>query len=1133
MAGPYLATSLRKQLAKTIWQARTIAEAGAAEAIRRLAVGEARAPEHLRDEADRKLRTALRAHGRALGDQREASGAQATAKLCEAVAYEHWHRMLFARFLAERKLLIHPEHKVHVTLVDCKELAAEEGLPDAWALAERYATRMLPGIFRPNDPALALALAPERHQALQTLVVGLDPAVFAAADSLGWTYQFWRAAEKKAVNDSGVKIGADELPAVTQVFTEPYMVQFLLHNTLGAWWAGKRLGAEPQLARDATDEAALRAAVGLPSIDWAYLRFVREDGVWRPAAGDFPGWPQRAAEVTVMDPCCGSGHFLVEALGILAALRTAEEGLSAVAAVRAVLRDNLFGLEIDGRCVQIAAFAVALAAWSIVGEAVGLPRPHIAWVGRAPAVSKSEWLRLAEAIAATSPVPPKRDLLGTEDNLFSSPDRWALELLWDLFAQAPILGSLLDLGAVPPLFAERLAGFEGALARAAFGESEADELALAARGMADAAALLARRYVILATNVPFLAAGKMAPNLRQHVDVQWSAGKADLATVMLMRMLRLTQLGGTVAVVTPQNWYFLASYRKLRESLLSNDTLNAICDLGPAAFHDMNWWAARTAVTIVSNERPHEASKLLAIDAELGRTPEVKDDSVREAEPRLIQQNEQRRNPDHRITLKSLKQGVLLSELADYGKGSTTGDRPRFLLCFWELRQLSEQQSRWLDSPKPDQLWSGRELVLTHPLDSCDLAEQLGCWLRGQDIWGRRGVALTKMRQLDAFLYDGELFDDNVGIISPKDPAHLRAIAAFVFSPEYVQEIRNVDKVLKVTAATLVKVPFDHAHWQQVASERCPDGLPDPYSDDPTQWLFHGHPAKAETGTALHVAVARLAGYRWPAEIDNEMRLSAEAREWIGRVSTLPTADADGILCLPPVGGEASLAERLRAVLISTFGSAWSADFERRLLAEVAERFKERPSIDLEDWLRHHFFRQHCVLFHHRPFLWHVWDGQKDGFAAVLHYHRLAKATLQKLTYTVLGDWLTRMKDLGDARRVEAARILQQKLELILTGEAPYDIFVRWKPLARQPLGWDPDLDDGVRLNIRPFVTAGILREKPNIHWRKDRGTDVVTAPWYHLGPDYGGKPGDRLNDHHTTLADKQAAWAEAARKAS
>jgi type I restriction-modification system DNA methylase subunit len=82
-----------------------------------------------------------------------------------------------------------------------------------------------------------------------------------------------------------------------------------------------------------------------------------------PAAGTFPGWLERARDVTVMDPCCGSGHFLVAAAGMLRAMRMEEEGLSAAEAAEAVLRDNIFGLEIDPRCTQIAAFALAFDAW--------------------------------------------------------------------------------------------------------------------------------------------------------------------------------------------------------------------------------------------------------------------------------------------------------------------------------------------------------------------------------------------------------------------------------------------------------------------------------------------------------------------------------------------------------------------------------------------------------------------------------------------------------------------------------------------------------------------------------------------------------------------------------------------------
>jgi hypothetical protein len=171
-------------------------------------------------------------------------------------------------------------------------------------------------------------------------------------------------------------------------------------------------------------------------------------------------------------------------------------------------------------------------------------------------------------------------------------------------------------------------------------------------------------------------------------------------------------------------------------------------------------------------------------------------------------------------------------------------------------------------------------------------------------------------------------------------------------------------------------------------------------------------------------------------------------------------------------------------------------------------------------------------MFQHRPFIWHIWDGLRDGFSVLVNYHKLNRATLEKLTYTYLGDWIARQKaavaagEEGSDAKLAAAQTLKASLEKILEGEAPYDIFVRWKPLDKQPIGWEPDLNDGVRMNIRPFLSvpdigkkgAGILRWKPNINWNKDRGTDVASAPWFNVFN------GERINDHHLTLEEKRNA---------
>ncbi|HSW50631.1 MAG TPA: N-6 DNA methylase, partial [Bryobacteraceae bacterium] len=605
-----LSTERRNLLGRAIMEARREAEAGAKKVLAALAV-EGHEPHGSMSVDERALRNRLRARGRQLGDVRDKTrGTQAITHLAHEVAYEHWHRMLFARFLAENGLLIEPESGVAITMAECEELAGQLG-EDPRTLAARFAQDSLPQIFRVGDPVLDVALPPETRQALDRLLDSLPAEVFTADDSLGWTYQYWQAEAKDAVNASGTKIGADELPAVTQLFTEHYMVLFLYHNTIGAWHAGKVLAANPRLAESAKSEEELRAAVSFETdagrSGFGYLRFVREardgdedshpTGPWRPAAGAFEGWPERAAELKVLDPCCGSGHFLVVGFKQLVRLRMFEEGLGLDEGIRAVLSDNLFGLELDPRCTHLAAFNVALAAWRLAGRVIDLPPVHVACSGIAVGGTKQDWTALA----------------GDDERVVAGMGR-----LYDLFEQAPDLGSLID----PRLrggdlleagFAELESTFTQALG-ATSQDVDRTEQAVTAQGLAVAAELLAGEYTLVVTNVPYLARGKQSDTLREFALDNYDSSKADLATVFLQRSLGWLEPDGTVAAVTPQNWLFLTTYSTLREQILTGCSLNCVAFLGSSAFQVMNWWAATTALVVLSARRPTSSSDFCCID---------------------------------------------------------------------------------------------------------------------------------------------------------------------------------------------------------------------------------------------------------------------------------------------------------------------------------------------------------------------------------------------------------------------------------------------------------------------------------------------------------------------------------------
>ena len=200
---PPLLTDVRSNLDKAIICARDAAENAARAALATLAV-ERDAPFASMTEDQRRLRRALRAKARQLGSGDFLAG---IPLLIEEIAYQQWHRMLFARFLAENDLLMHPE-VVSVSLQDCADLAPEEGAADGWELAARYASRMLPGIFLTDDPVVQLRLAPEGRHALERILDEQPALVFTSDDALGWVYQFWQSRRKEEVNASEEKIGA-------------------------------------------------------------------------------------------------------------------------------------------------------------------------------------------------------------------------------------------------------------------------------------------------------------------------------------------------------------------------------------------------------------------------------------------------------------------------------------------------------------------------------------------------------------------------------------------------------------------------------------------------------------------------------------------------------------------------------------------------------------------------------------------------------------------------------------------------------------------------------------------------------------------------------------------------------------
>lgn len=1128
---PSLASNLRKDLENAVKQARRAAETGAGKALDLLAVGHHEPWGSLKPE-QRRLRNRLRAHGVQLGDVRDDKrGTQSVTRLTGEVAYEQWHRILFARYLAENELLIEPESGQAMSMDECRELAREQG-KDWLPLACGYAEAMLPEIFRRGDPVLEVTLPPETRSELEDVLNNLPRDVFVASDSLGWVYQFWQAERKEEINKSATPRGADEIPAVTQLFTEDYMVDFLLDNTLGAWHAGKVLAENPKLPENAKSEEELRGAIALPGCPWSSLRFIRsKDGKWEPASGTFEKWPKATKSITCLDPCMGSGHFVVAMFERLVALRMAEEKLPETAAITAVIQENLFGLEMDLRCTQIGAFNLALAAWRRVGYCK-LPVMNLACSGLAPNTPQADWQKIA----------------GDNRKLQSG-----MERLYRLFQQAAVLGSLINPQAgTQDLLAASFHELQPLLEKVLAEEVSNDftlENAVTAHGLAKAAEVLSSKFTLVATNVPYLGRGDQCDILKSHLEAAYPESKTDLATAFLERCLESAVSSGTVAVVVPRIWLtYTVYYEQLRKKLLTNYCWDFLLPLGKKAFRTIDGEVVDVALLAISKCQDPQAS-FVYLDASGSKKPDDKARMIGESKLARIAQGSCLRSPgyvpiEERASSQSPSGNKLLKEYVTTLEGISRGDTSRYDRCFWELPQfdLLRWQPLIVSSTKAS-VYGGCSHIFLWENGQGALCESPGARVQGTGAWGKLGIFVSRTH-MNVYLTNGAAHAQNGVAIIPKRKNELLPIWHFCNSAEYRNSVLRLNQKLIKPTGVMDQVPFDIQRWQSIAAKTFPRGTPMPASEDPTQWLFNGHP-KGSTNP-LQVAVARLVGYKWPRQTGT----SFSACSKIGSDGLDRFASPDGIVCLSAATGDMPAADRLNALLAAAYGSEWSLAKAHALLAESKSRAKT-----LADWLCDEFFEQHCVLFHQIPFVWHIWDGQKGGFSTLVNYHRLAgangagKQTLEKIIYTYLGNWIDIQRKAqkngveGSDALVASAEHLRKQLEGILKGESPFDLFIRWKSLERQALGWEPDIEDGVRMNIRPFYETSILRKSgrpilrfvPNINWGCDAGADKdkskVEFPWTWKWDgkkvDFAGGnkcDGRRWNSCHYSLAAKRAA---------
>jgi hypothetical protein len=424
-------------------------------------------------------------------------------------------------------------------------------------------------LFDPDDePSALFPTLPLWQRAIDALNdPAIPPATFAQDEVMGWVYQYWNAAEKRQLFEEvparrKIERGHD-LALASCTYTPRYIVDYLVQNTLGATWV------------EMHPETRLRET-------WPYYV--------TPPAGNPPveREPKRVRDLTLIDPCCGSGHFLVRAFDLFAQLY-AEEGIEKPEDVPGlILERNLYGADIDRRAVQIAALALYLKGCELAG-----------------ADFRPRKLNLVACDIAIPPDPPA-------DFLASLPEPELKELarsLWAGLAGIRTFGSLLHPErAVNEAFARLKARGKGTLweddtdwaakrahfitgLRRAFTAAAGDtDLGTrlfgeeASRGL-DALQVLGRRYDVVVTNPPYAGFRKFSPEIRDGIRAMSPISTLDLYVAFIDRCRALATPGGVVGMITPQSWLTSTRTLDLRASL-AEMWPRTVVGLGQGVFDD-------------------------------------------------------------------------------------------------------------------------------------------------------------------------------------------------------------------------------------------------------------------------------------------------------------------------------------------------------------------------------------------------------------------------------------------------------------------------------------------------------------------------------------------------------------------
>ena len=485
-----------------------------------------------------------------------------------------------------------------------------------------------------------------------------------AVQIIGWLYQYYNTELKDdtfAQLKKNVKITKERIPAATQLFTPDWIVRYMVENSLGRLW----LEGHPNAELHDGWKYYLDEAEQERSVEEQLAKLREEYKTIKPE------------EIKVIDPCMGSGHILVYAFDVLMQIYTAA-GWDQREAAQSILKNNLFGLDIDDRAAQLAYFAVMMKARQYDRRLLtrGI-QPNIHSIIESNALGGAYKLAMG-------------------DFLLSKEHQETLNYLLDAFIDAKEYGSILCL---------EKRDYVGLLRAWNLTASQTTEnlnltLWFAAveheiPKLIEQAIILTQGYDVVVTNPPYMAVSNAGAKVNDYVKKNFPDSKADLFAVFIERCGQMAKKNGYQAMITQHAWMFLSSFEKLRTKLLAVDIVN-MAHLGARAFEEIGGEVVQTTSFVIRKSHiadyKGEYCRLIEPTSQQG-----KEDMFLAGENRYFTAQDRffhipKKRLGYWISEKLLAQfnQEPLSYYADTRRGLQTGDSQRFIRKWFEVSVVKE-----------------------------------------------------------------------------------------------------------------------------------------------------------------------------------------------------------------------------------------------------------------------------------------------------------------------------------------------------------------------------------------------------------------------------------------------------------